>query len=50
MNNDEIVVRHSTLRNGAAGLIISLMTCSEISTPVLGSVLPFLSRRVCLGI
>ena len=29
MNINEIIIRDSTLTNGTAGLIISLMTCSE---------------------
>ena len=34
MNIDEIIVRHSTLTNGTAGLLISLITCSETTVPI----------------
>ena len=40
MNIDEIIVRHSTLTNGTAGLLISLITCSETVVPIrIGSIL-----------
>ena len=39
MNIDEIIVRHSTLTNGTAGLLISLITCSETAVPIrIGSI------------
>ena len=39
MNIDEIIVRHSTLTNGTAGLFISLITCSETAVPIrIGSI------------
>ena len=39
MNIDENYVRHSTLTNGAAGLIIYLMTFSEKDVPIrIGSI------------
>ena len=39
MNIDKIIVRHSTLTNGTAGLLISLITCSETAVPIrIGSI------------
>ena len=39
MNIDEIIVRHSTLTNGTAGLLISLITCLETAVPIrIGSI------------
>ena len=39
MNIDKIIVRHSALTNGTAGLLISLITCSETALPIrLGSI------------
>ena len=39
MNIDEIIARHSTLINGTAGLLISLIMCSETSVPIrIGSI------------
>ena len=39
MNIDEIIIRHSTLTNGIAGLLISLITCSETAVPIrIGSI------------
>ena len=39
MNIDDIIVRHNTLTNGTAGLLISLITCSETAVPIrIGSI------------
>ena len=39
MNIDKIIVRHSALTNGTAGLLISLITCSETTVPIrIGSI------------
>ena len=39
MNIDEINFHHSTLTNGTAGLLISLITCSETAVPIrIGSI------------
>ena len=39
MNIDKIIVRHSALTNGTAGLLISLITCSETAVPIrIGSI------------
>ena len=34
MNIDKIIVRHSALTNGTAGLLISLITCLETAVPI----------------
>ena len=40
MNIDKIIVRHSALTNGKAGLLISLITCLETAVPIrIGSIL-----------
>ena len=39
MNIDKIIVRHSALTNGTAGLLISVITCSETAVPIrIGSI------------
>ena len=38
MNIDETIVRHCTLTNGTAGLVISLITCSETAVPIRTSI------------
>ena len=39
MNIDEIIICQSTFTNGTAGLLISLMTCSEMAVPIrIGSI------------
>ena len=47
MNIDEIIVRHSTLTNGTAGLLISLITCSETAVPIrIGSISLYFPDRM----
>ena len=48
MNIDEIIVRHSTLTNGTADLLISLITCSETAVPIrIGSISLYFPDCIC---
>ena len=47
MNIDETIVRHSTLTNGTAGLVISLITCSETAVPIRMGQFRCISQTVC---